>query len=686
MKEKLELLALRDNIESAFKSMIKSGRPDILDEDNNNLLPQLYVDLIDGDYYLKQALDENHVIFKGRRGTGKSTIFLQAENHLFKNQSTLAVYINLQSCYEEIRPANTSGDNKQLNTYNVYVKFFNQILTRIEDKCKSIFKDRDIDKLFKEIQDGEYIDSEFQRSMQITTNNTNNKSLNLSTNNDQKLQGTFAITNIHSSEKQHNTQELRIFSINTILTKMKKILEKHSIKKVYLFLDDFSELDYNSQKLIIDSLIAPIISSYNDTFIVKLAAYPYRIYLGNIDSSKIIPCALDFYDVYEKTSLNYSNVEASSIDFIKRTIKKRISVYTSGQLDADELFNTQKEDIETYYKTLFYASAGIPRCLGYILTYSYLNSINKGNTITIQDINNASKTYFNENILVDFYNDNRYKQSFFDDNKILTQLTHKKLMDDLIEIAKTFKRQIISKYTKKEKIKDLYKDTIEKYKNGITFWLPSSHFYVEKDVENILQTLELYYIVSKFNEGSSRKPGLKISYYGLNYGLCLENNIDYGKPELRRAYDYWRQDEFNYTTFIPAALNAVEVSVCTICGYKYENPTEYAIAKKFGYCLSCKAEQSINSTNQLQKILAAEIAKWKEDSLPDIEIDILRVLYNNRMTTMPAVEIGSLVERHHLGVTKIMDKLKRKDYISYETHERRYYKITQKAIDKFFEN
>lgn len=114
-----------------------------------------------------------------------------------------------------------------------------------------------------------------------------------------------------------------------------------------------------------------------------------------------------------------------------------------------------------------------------------------------QFINNASKTYFNENILVDFYNDNRYKQSFFDDNKILTQLTQKKLMEDLIEISKTFKRQIISKYTKKEKIKDIYKETIEKYKNGITFWLPSSHFYIEKDIENILQTLELYYIVSK---------------------------------------------------------------------------------------------------------------------------------------------------------------------------------------------
>lgn len=684
MEEKLELISLRDNIEAAFKSMIKSGRPDIIDSDNNNLLPLLYVDLLEGDYFLKQALDENHVIFKGRRGTGKSTIFLQAETILSKNKKTLPIYINLQSCYEDIRPANTQDNAEKITLYNIYLKFFYQVLQRIEEKCKLLIKDRDIEKLFKEVKNGEYIDAEFQRMMQITTNNSKNQTLNLSVNSNKEIESNITVSKMASTEQQCNTQELRIFSINTILSKMKKILRKHSIGKVYLFLDDFSELDYDSQKLMIDSLIAPIISSYNDTFIIKLAAYPYRIYLGNIDSSKIVPCSLDFYDVYEKTSTNYTSVEASGIDYIKRTIKRRIMVYTSEQLDADELFNTKKESLDVYYKTLFYASAGIPRCLGYILTYSYVNSINKGNAITLQDINSASKTYFTQNILADFYNDNRYKQSFFDDNKILTQLTQKKLMDDLIEISKTFKRQILSRYTKKEKIKDIYKDTLEKYKNGITYWLPSSHFYVEKDVENILQTLELYYIVSKFNEGSNRKAGIKISYYGLNYGLCLENMIDYGKPDLRRAYDYWRQDEFDYTDFIPAALNAVEVPTCTNCGYQYSNKQEYEVVKKFGYCLSCKAEHSINTTNELQNILAKEIAKWKMDCLPDIEIDILRVLYNNIGTAMTAAEIGMLVERHHLGVTKIMDKLKRNDYVSYDVREKRYYRIEAKAISKFF--
>ncbi len=684
MEEKLNLYALRDNIENAFKSMIKSGRPDIVDEDKNDMLHLLYVDLFEGDYFLKQALDDNHVVFKGRRGTGKSTIFLQAQNHLERTKGVLPIYINLQSCYEEIRPSNLASNLEQFNIYNVYLKFFTQVLQKIEEKCKKIIPDREIDKLFKEIEDGKYIDADFERNMKITTSNGKDASVGIEISSSKQINGKIGVTKSNATENEHRTQEIRVFSINDILTKMKKILSKHSVSKVYLFLDDFSELDLEAQRIIIDSLISPIISSYNDVFVVKLAAYPYRIYLGNIDSSKILTYSLDFYDVYEKTSNNYAMVESSGIDYITRTIKKRISVYTNGQLDSDELFDTKKENLETYYKTLFYASAGIPRCLGYILTYTYLNSINKGNAITIADINNAAKTYFNENILADFYNDTRFKQSFFDDNKILNQLTQKKLMDDLIERAKIFKRQIIEKNNKKEKIKEIYKITIDKYRSGIITWLPSSHFYVEKEIESILQTLELYYIVSKFNEGSSRKPGKKVAYFGLNYGLCLENMIDYGKPELRRAYDYWRQDEFDYTNFIPAALNAVEKPICSHCGYTYEDKNEFDIVKKFGFCLSCKKEGTIQVNNGLQTILKKEIEQWRADCLPDIEIDILRVLYNNKDKKMSAAEIGELVERHHLGVTKIMEKLKRNGHIDFEIRDKRYYFITKNAVKKFF--
>lgn len=263
-------------------------------------------------------------------------------------------------------------------------------------------------------------------------------------------------------------------------------------------------------------------------------------------------------------------------------------------------------------------------------------------------------------------------------------MAQKKLMDDLIEIAKTFKRQVIVKKANNEPIKSIYTETIKKYKSGITNWLPSSHFYIEKAIENVLQTLELYYIVTKFNEGSSRKPGIKISYFGLNYGLCLENGIDYGKPDIRRSYDYWRQDEFDYTNLIPVSLNSVETPKCSNCGYEYTDKTELEIAQRFGYCLSCKKENSIQITNSVSQALEKQLEQWKNYSLPDIEINILRVLYNNQDIAMTAYEISLEVERHYLGLTKIMDKLKRLGYITYNSTDKRYYKIEEAAIIKFF--
>lgn len=683
----MNLLACRDNIEEAFKSLIQSGRPDIRDEENNDLIPELYVDLFENNYILRQALDENHVIFKGRKGTGKSTVFLQSENILKQNKNKLSVYINLQSCYEEIRVSNIDTQ-EELTRYNIYYNFFNEILTTIKKDISKIIPDRKLDKLFQEIHDGEYIDADFLRNMQVTTNaeNSNSASLNYSKTKESpsKLQASLTKDKKTHSETKHESREIRILSINKILTKLKGILNKHHINKVYLFLDDFSELSFNHQKLVIDSLISPIITSYNDMFVIKLAAYPYRIYLGNIDSSKIIPHSLDFYDVFEKTSTNYAKVEESAINYVKRTLEKRIAVYTHNQIELNELFDIGKNKLDEYFKTLFFASAGIPRCLGYVLTYCFLGSINQGEPITISNINNAAKKYYTDNILPDFFNDVRFKQSFHDDKKILNQLAQKNLMEQLINISKKFKRIQIESYTKKENVKQIYSDTLKKYRSSTTYWLPSSHFFVDKDIENILHTLELYFIVNKFNEGSSRKPGKKISYFGLNYGLCLENNIDYGKPEFRRSYDYWRQDEFDYTDIIPQILSNVELPICQNCGYEYKDDLEYEMVKKFNRCLKCGEERSVYAVNNFEELFKEKIESWKEISLPDLYINILRILYNNRPKKLSAHEIALEIDKHHLAITNAMKKLKPLGYVSFNTTDKRYYCIEEIAISKFF--
>lgn len=673
----LTMMAFNKDISDAFKSLIKSGRPDIKDEDDKNLIPLLYVDLFENDYILNQVLDDNHVILKGRKGTGKSTIFLQAENMLKKKKGNLPIYINLQSCYEEIRTANSD-----LEKYYLYLNFFTEVLQTIESKITSLFPNREIKELFERIKAGEYLDAEFQRSLAVTSTIQDDKSIQISAEKN-NIGATALCARSSTTQKKYETNEIRVFSINKILTEIKKILAKHKITKVYLLLDDFSELTYDNQKMIIDSLIAPIITSYNDTFVVKLAAYPYRIYMGTIDSTKIIPVSLDFYDVYEKTSTNYAQVEELGIDYVHRTIEKRLKVYSNEQLSLEDIFDMDKESIKTYMKTLFYASSGIPRGLGYILTYCYLGSINKGNAISIQDINNASKKYFIDNQLPDFYNDVRFKQSFYDDKNILDQVAQKNLMDELIKKSKSIKREIVAS-NKKGEAKKIFLETIEKYQKGIVTWLPTSHFYLTKEIENILQTLELYFIVTKFNEGSSRTPGQKVSYFGLNYGMCLENGIDYGKPEFRRSYDYWRQDEFDFTDYIPSVLYSIEIPVCKICNYEYNDEGEYNMALKFNRCLSCGSQNSIKKVNKSQEKLKAQIDTWKEKSLPDLHIDILRLLFNNIDTPLSAYDIGSELDKHHLAITNAMKNLIKKELVSYETKIKRYYRIEEDAISQFF--
>jgi len=675
--DELTMMAFNKEISESFKSLIKSGRPDIKDEDDKNLIPLLYVDLFENNYILNQILDDNHAILKGRKGTGKSTIFLQAENSLKNKKGSLPIYINLQSCYEEIRTS-----NNDLNRYYLYLNFFTEVLHTIETKITVLFPDKEIKDLFRRIKEGEFLDIDFQRSLAITKTIQEDKNIQITVGKE-NLEVAASRDRSSITQKAYETNEIRVLSINKILTEIKKILKKHKITKVYLLLDDFSELTYDNQKMIIDSLIAPIITSYNDYFVIKLAAYPYRIYLGTIDSTKITPVSLDFYDVFEKTSNNYAQVEELGIDYVQRTIERRLKVYTNGQLSLEDIFDVNKEAIKTYIKTLFYASSAIPRCLGYILSYCYLGSINKGNGISMQDINNAAKKYFTDNQLADFFNDVRFKQSFYDDKNILDQVAQKNLMDELIKKSKSIKREIIAS-NKKGVAKKIFSETIKKYQKGISTWLPTSHFYLTKDMENILQTLELYFIVTKFNEGSSRTPGQKVSYFGLNYGMCLENSIDYGKPEFRRTYDYWRQEEFDFSDYIPSVLYSIEIPVCKVCNYEYIDEKEHSMALKFKRCLKCGSENSIKKVNKFQEKLKVQIDSWKEKSLPDLHIDILRLLFNNIDTPLSAYDIGSELDKHHLAITNAMRNLIKKKYVFFKLDTKRYYRIEEAAISQFF--
>ncbi len=687
MMDEMAILSVSEKIEAAFKSMIKSGRPDVTDEQNNSLIPDIYVDLYENDYVLRQVMDDNHTLLKGRKGTGKSTIFLRAEQELSQNSDKVCIYINLQSIYEEIRTANSELNDNILEKYQAYRNFFSEIIASLARRLGRKLKINEFDQLIADIEQGKYIDADFQKSIEITKTSQSEKNCSLSGNLDGAgLQLAASMTRQNGSQetRSHKDHELRLFSIHEIVGKIRTLLEKHGIKYIYLFLDDFSELGYDKQKIVIDSLVAPIISSYNTFFKVKIAAYPSRVYLGNIDSSKLLTHSLDFYDIYEKSASNYLQVEELAMNYVERTLRKRIQVFTEGQVELEEIFDISKVEYREYIKILFYCSAGIPRSLGYILTYCHLSSINQGKLITIANIESATEKYYTDNILPDFYNDVRFKQSFYDDKTLLDQFTQKYLVDQIVKRMQSIKRDMIALYSKGQLKSQIFIDTLEKNRKSTGFWFPTSHFYIDKDLEPLLKTLELYFIVNKFNEGSSREPGKKVSTYGLNYGLCLDKKIDYGRPVLRRSYDYWRQESFDLSTYIPSIISGVESRYCTKCGKEYTDDLEYTMYERYHRCLSCGMENCVVSEKKFGKALDDKIKIWKEQSLPNHYIDILRFLYNHKGKSFSAHEIGQQIDRHHLSITKSMEKLKPMGYVDYTAKDKRFYFITDKAVQTFF--
>lgn len=687
------LLALTEQIDKVFKSLIKSGRPDILNEDNNqSIVPELYTDLFSNDYILRQTLDDNHTILKGRRGTGKSTIFLKAEYELKeKYPSKLPVYINLQTSFETVRGANIE-ENSIHSAYLTYRNFLTDILLKVKEKISNKSGDQEINQLFEEIKEGQYLDKDFERVVQLSASQVDGNKKGVK---GQLNLKSIGISGDLSAEHNSNTtisiekHEYRIFSINDILKKLSHICQANDITKIYLFLDDFSELSRESQKVIVDSLIAPIISSYNELFVVKIAAYPGRIYKGNIDKTKLPSHSLDFYDAYDLSSQTYNSMEKDAKQYINRALTKRLNYYTDEQLEVQDLFAIDEtNNIESYLELLFYASFANLRALGFILSYCYLSSINEGKRITKKHIDRAAQKYYEENVLSDFINDARFKQSFHDDKSLLDQIAQKGLHDKIIENQFNLKRDIVDKYKNGESINKLFTQTLNENKTGKTiFYFPTSHFTVDKTTEKLLKTLELYFIVNKFNEVSVRwAPGKELATYGLNYGLCLKNNIDYGRPQFRRTYDYWRQEEFYINDLIHEILTSIEKIKCTECGEEYTED-EYKIYLKRTKCFECGTDNTVIKINKFEDKLQEKMEKWNQKKLPDSHMDILRVLYNSEGSKLPAYEIALQIDKYHIVVTNAMRyNLVPNGLVRCEERERRYYSITDKARSIYFTN
>ena len=619
-----------ETFNKAVESLRQYRRYEIVDENNKNLLDDLYVDPIEGDALLRLCLKDNTTVLVGRKGTGKSTIFMKMQSELRKSREVMTCYIDVKTIFDTAKRNYLTinylkaNDSKEIENYSIQRQFILDFVTELINEITNNYRTK-FDQFKELLHLPSKVNSSVQKLEEIRKriqNNAHLGSIELQTLQEVNLsvaegnvsenilsagaEGRIALTDIgvktniseetkvsntSENEKKYNRVFARIFEITELVEEIKKVLQELSMKRLYLILDDYSEIDQVSLRMFCD-LIVNTLNNTSDNYIkLKISAYPGRVELGELDRQKIDIRYLDYYQLYVNDKR--TDMEMAAVNYTKRIIENRLKVFTNHEISY--YFDTEKVSVEEYCTYLFRMTLNVVRHLGLILDYAQDYSISRNEKININTLNEAAKRFYNERLAL-FFEEGKSAQMTYDERVEIFHLHA--LLISIIERQKEIKTSIrTNKYT--AKIFD--KERTNPY---------TSHFYISKKIEHIMGTLELNFFVNKYNEMSS-KNGEKVSIYALNYGLCLNENIRWGKPEGNDARTYFIESPFNFNNLVMQFLKETNEIVCNSCGYIYTEDDLEFLKRHNMNCLECGARSSV--------VVKKRISESFKDEIEEIE-------------------------------------------------------------------
>ncbi len=303
-------------------------------------------------------------------------------------------------------------------------------------------------------------------------------------------------------------------------------------------------LNWVDQKLFVDVVLAPLNNASYETIKLKVAAYPGRIYYGRIDPSKVDTLYLDFSVLYKAADIQ--TAEQSAIDYTSRLLARRFEAF--GERLEDYFDSTVP--LSEYLRLIFEATLNVPRLMGYLLYYAYLDRVAKGQLITIGSLKLAAQKYYEAVIAKYFDRMNRYALEPFD--KKLDRHNQRALLQAIVEEAKAVRKGIQSGQVGGG------------YFEGIAS-PPASHFAVTPSLEKVLSSLELNFLVTKYHE-MRNKDAQDVTIVALSYGLCEAERVPWGYPRGRRDdRSYFVQRCFDYTRTIHQFLSKNQTIRCDNC-------------------------------------------------------------------------------------------------------------------------
>lgn len=702
----------KDGFFNAVDTLKKYRRADIIDEAGNSILELLYTDLLPNEQVLKACLKDNTTFLIGRKGTGKSTIFLKLQQELRKRPAHLCCYIDANYVFDSSKSDFVALDylkdyvpSEILHKYLLERTFIQNVLKEIRkeisEKSKNFLENlkslvgldkatavkRQIDGLIQAVEDNEKLKqieipifSEFARKSKDALEQAVETSQKTTTSSNAGLTetgGTFG-TNLSTDrgekksrkkseelESQFSEIFLKVFRIKEIITEIKDVLSVAGVKNLVILLDDFSEIDDSSMRVFVDVLLAPL-NNWSDEFIkFKVATYPGRQYFGRIDKGKVDIIDLDFYSLYSEFDRN--TMEDRAIDFTKRLIEKRVSHFLNTPVEI--FFDTSKENMADYYELIFQISMNVPRIVGYVLYYCYESNIIFDKPINRAALEAAASKYY-EKVIASFFEKTTHSMMAFEEKISTLQL--EELLSKIVSQMGQIRRKIFSGEVADSVLQ-------QNRTNAYT-----SHFYFLPTYEKFLSTLELNFFISKYEEMSDR-DGAKQSIYALNYGLCRNHNMRWGKPKGGDYRKYFISRSFDFNKLIDEFLKTSKKIQCVNPDCAKVYPFEQLSFLEFNKmkCPACGTPvQILSNAEQLR----GELEKLdKSKLLPPLMLSILHEV--NNATRMRAKEIGQELDRSYQMVGRQAKKLDEEHGLLNRKPDgpSRVYELTDKAKEQYFQ-
>ncbi|RJP39499.1 MAG: MarR family transcriptional regulator [Desulfobacteraceae bacterium] len=426
---------------------------------------------------------------------------------------------------------------------------------------------------------------------------------------------------------------------------------------MYIFIDDFSELPRSDMEQVVDTILAPF-NNWSEEFIkLKIAVYPGRVYPGNIDLSKVDEIYLDIYRSYGRNDV--SGMEVKAIDFTMRLVTQRLLYFCKEKPEV--YFESESED---FWRIIFESCLGNPRILGYILYYCYETSIIYGQRIGVRTIQAAARRYYEEKIY-QYFRLNKFLHETFEERSSIYSL--KELLEEIVKRAKELRS---------------YRES--KVMSEISGRPPTSHFHVLAEYDQVLSTLELNFFLTKYYEMRDR-DGREVSVYALNYGLCQQQTISFGRPrEKREQRLYFVERIFDYSPIIASYIKVNQEIVCGHCSKRHPHEMLPAIQAFDMLCPECKKGtcKIINLSRKYEKLINSVS---EENLLPDTELGILKTLHDERKQ-MFAKEIAEELDCSYQLIGKRGRNLAERDLVERSENEkgRRVFEISSTANEMYF--